>query len=370
MRRNCVKALALGGVAMIASALWGCSGGEKGLPTIDLIGNLNHEDVGDLDELFEVVDVISPELTDSSMLKMPAIGGFSDGVIYLYDGDYTSTRLMAFDVKTGKCLASFDHTGQGPGEYRFYYDAVFQGNPGHWTGLDTFYRRVTTYTADGEMIDSWPEMTILGLWPDGDGWIAVDNDFSRGRDEPVQLIRFDANFAPTDTVETRLPFDPFAVPRLYSTPEGPQFFVQDTLYSLADINNPVPILAFHTGHMKAPMDISGYEAAHQRDKYLVYFFKQMGDYVLVDYLNQGGSLCQIFDKRDGKLVYSRKAHYDPVTKKLVEGDPAFHLTVDGVKSRWYRISNSSEDLYVKQADEDVDEDTSNPKIARLRIKER
>lgn len=371
MRTKLFKSLAVtGAIAFTAGVMGACSSGEKSIPTIDLIGNMNHEDVGDLDDIFEVVDVISPEFTDSTMLRRPHVCGFSNGKIYLSDEDYTSNRLMTFDVKTGKCLASFDHTGQGPGEYKFYYDAIFQGTPGYWTGLDTFYRRVTKYTADGELIESWPEVPILSLRPDGEGWIAVDNDLSRGHEDPIRLIRFDAKFNPTDTIETNLPDDPFAMPRLYSSPDGPQFFVQDTLYAFPDGKTPTPIFAFNTGHLKAPMNMTGIEAWKVRDKYLNYFFNRFGHYILVDYMYDGKGLNQIFDIRNGELAYSRSCRIDPETLKIIDGETGLILTVDGEKSRWFFMNSIDDYVFLKQSAEDVDEETSNTKIIRLRPKDR
>lgn len=367
MRTKLFKSLAVtGAIAFAAGVMSACSSGEKSIPTIDLIGNMNHEDVGELDDIFEVVDVISPELTDSTMLRRPHVCGFSNGKIYLSDEDYTSNRLMTFDVKTGKCLASFDHTGQGPGEYKFYYDAIFKGSPGHWTGLDTYYRRVTNYTANGELIESWPEVPILSLRPDGEGWMGVYN-FNRNQ---VVIYRYNSDLSQLDSIETGLPFDPFAMPRLYSSPDGPQFFVQDTLYAFLDGKTPTPIFAFNTGHLKAPMNMTGIEAWKVRDKYLNYFFNRFGHYILVDYMYDGKGLGQIFDIRNGELAYSRSCRIDPETLKIIDGETGFILTVDGERSRWYFMNSIDDYVFLKQSAEDVDEETSNPRIIRLRPKDR
>ena len=68
---------------------------------------------------------------------------------------------------------------------------------------------------------------------------------------------------------------------------------------------------------------------------------------------------QIFDIRNGKLVYSY----------LCDSDLALYLTVDGERSRWHRIYDVNRGFYLKQLAEDVDEDTANPKIIRLKPKD-
>ena len=371
MRTKLFKSLAVtGAIAFTAGVMGACSSGEKSIPTIDLIGNMNHEDVGDLDDIFEMVDVISPELTDSTILRNPRVGGFSDGVIYLSDENRNSTRMMAFDVKTGKCLASFDHTGLGPGEYRLYYDAIFKGTPSHWTGLDTFYRRVTSYTADGELIESWPDMGIICLNPNGDGWIAVDNDLSRNPEDPIRLIRFDAKFNVSDTIETNIPRDYWSLPLIYPLDDDLQLFTNDTLYSFADIDNPRPILAFNTNNLKAPKNHSGNQTWKDRLKHLSYFFIRYGSYVVVDNKYNGKNVVQIYDIRNGKLLYSRSCIFDADTYKILEGDIGKYLTVDGVKSKWLFLPSRNNNIFILQHEEDVDEDTANPKIVRLQIKDR
>lgn len=276
--------------------------------------------------------------------------------------------MMAFDVKTGKCLASFDHTGQGPGEYRLYYDAVFQGTPCHWTGLDTFYRRVISYTADGELIESWPDMGIICLNPEKDGWIAVDNDLSRSSDDPIKLIRFDVDFNVSDTIKTHIHGDYFSLPQIYPLDNGLQIFINDTLYSFADIANPRPILTFNTSNLKAPKNHSEDKTWKDRLKYLSYFFIRYGDYAMVDHKYNGKNMVQIYDIRNENLLYSRSCRFDANTYKILEGDIGNYLTVDGAKSKWEFIPSGNNNIFLLQHEEDVDEDTANPKIVRLQIK--
>lgn len=220
------------------------------------------------------------------------------------------------------------------------------------------------------MIESWPDMTILCLKPDGKGWIAVDNDLSRSYDSPIQLIRFDAEFNPLDTIETNLPDDPFGMPRLYSSPDGPRFFVQDTLYAFPDGKTPTPIFAFNTGHLKAPMNMTGIEAWKVRDKYLNYFFHQFGPLISVSYKFENTFHDQIFKTKDGEILYNRSISLDPETMKIIAGEYSWRVTVDGEKSRWFFINSIDDYVFLRQSAEEVDEETANPRIIRMKIKDK
>lgn len=53
---------------------------------------------------------------------------------------------------------------------------------------------------------------------------------------------------------------------------------------------------------------------------------------------------------------------------ILEGDIGNYLTVDGAKSKWEFIPSGNNNIFLLQHEEDVDEDTANPKIVRLQIK--
>ena len=67
---------------------------------IDLRSNINIPDMGDLDSVFVIEDMIEPELTDSTMLKYAEVRGCRDNDLYIQEGN----RLMIFDAADGRCL--------------------------------------------------------------------------------------------------------------------------------------------------------------------------------------------------------------------------------------------------------------------------
>ncbi|MCI9606799.1 MAG: 6-bladed beta-propeller [Muribaculaceae bacterium] len=286
----------------IASTLWfsACSAGSgsSDIVTIDLASNVGTADNGSLNDLFEVDFFIRPELTDSTLLSDAPVHGRHGNRLYIQEDN---ERLYTFDVTDGRALSSFSRVGNGPEDWNSLYFA-YPAKNGDWVAQDTRGRKVVRYTADGAFVGSY-SLNTDNICPNGDGW-AGPKDVWDGEKQVIYL--FDDSFNLTDSIPTDLTRR-FMVVNLMTPTEGRASMVaNDTLYVVSDSRTFAPEMAFTLGEYALPYysedEFDKFIAEHHR--YVRYQANIVDNLVVVDYNYDKKSTLQIYNRADGKLIYS------------------------------------------------------------------
>lgn len=355
--------LALAGAAML------CSCADKKADTlavIDLSGNLGCPDTGNAAELFEVKQIVCPEVTDSTMLTFPEVCGMDGNDIYLLQMTMEGGRLLVMDMESGKCLSSFDHTGQGPGEYSYISSAQKQPASAGWSVFCINENKIFNYTPGGEFTGEQANSVISEIYSLADGWIAT-NRRSDGANKV--FYRYKPDWTLMDSVVTSA--------RFHITREGVSsvtdvqpagrvayWLENDTLHEVPVAGEIHPVIAFELGDKKMP-EFDSYETElRERDKYLRYSVFVTGSEALLFYRWGDALTMQLYDMADGSLLYSGSSPMDnPGLPLEVEGH-TLHCAPRGV--------TPDGDLIFMASGEEASAlsgvDDSNPAILRVHIR--
>ena len=341
--------------AAIAVAVCSCS--EKNganIPVIDLATNVGCSNVGSLNDLFEVTEIVNPELTDSTLLKYADVRGERDNILYVQEGN----RLLTFDATTGKCVTSFDKSGQGPEDYVVLYFAFPSKTNGNWVSNDIRTGKIVSYTPDGRFVTSKDLGVSSGICPNGEGWATLKNALDG---EKLVIYLLDNDFNITDSVATNqtsyytqaellTPFNGYA-----SFKNNPG----DTIFTLDSNNRFVPSVAISLGKYKHPiysLDESE-KMWEDRHKYIYHDFIGLDNLGIIAYQFDEKVCLQIYSLADNKLLYSFTTE-----KADFKGLP---FMVNGEEKFLMPTSDSSGDaLYFCTMPDDDDAD-SNPTILKL-----
>jgi len=170
------------GFAMAGVVAAACSrtDGHSVVLGIDLREN---RQTGVADSIFEVVGVLHPALTDSTMLEWGEVVGVDGDRLYIND-----RNMMLFDMTDNSSIASFSHKGEGPEEYlAAWYVWKTVGGDG-WTVTDLRRDRILGYDDKGDFLSATGNDSIGFIAPLGDGWIA-ECDFAEGMPKRYSFIR-------------------------------------------------------------------------------------------------------------------------------------------------------------------------------------
>jgi hypothetical protein len=352
--------------ALAAALLSACSAGSgsSDIVTIDLASNVGTADKGSLNDLFDVDFFIRPELTDSTLLTYAPVHGRHGNRLYIQDEEEREKeRLYTFDVSDGRCLSSFSHKGNGPEDWNLLGFAYSAKN-GDWVAQDLRERKVVRYTADGSFVGSY-HLNIGNICPNGDGW-AGPKDVWDGEKQIIYL--FDDNFNLTDSIPTNLVRRIMVANNMTPTEGRASLIVNDTLYVVSDSRTFDPKMAFSLGQYHCPYykEEDFDKLIAERNRYIWYDVQTIGNLAVVVYRYDKKRNLQIYNRADGKLIYSYT-----VTPEECKG-----YTRDGfpfeIYGKEYSISpmGIADDgvMFFRIQTEQFGEDEGNPAILGLRPK--
>ncbi len=276
-----------------------CSGSaDSRLTTINIAANVDCADKGSLNDFFDIADVIQPEFTDSSMIQYPYVMGTFGDCIYIQDDN----RMMTFSIADGRCLSSFNHTGNGPGEYIMPYLCYPSPDNGDWIAFDMRAKKILRYSPEGFFLVSYPA-NIGNICSNGNGW-AAPKDVADGANQVVYL--YDENLELTDSIATTIPryylrsnlFEPYL--------RHASLVADDTLYCVTDDRRFLPTLAFTLGKYAPPIYTEDQvdQMLKEMNKYVRYEVRGVEGLVNIAYNYNKKLTLQLYDTTDGSLVYS------------------------------------------------------------------
>lgn len=292
----------------LTAILGACSGGSKSdIVTLDIAGNLQCEDTGEISDLLHVEWTLLPELTDSTMLSFPEVVGYDGDIVYLNQ----RTRMLRYDGKTGRCLTSFDNSGEGPGHYLpdlLYAYKVPTGTD--WMVYE--YNSMMRYIFSAEGVpesetNTGKKVTIL---PCGDGWLTLNDRFAATK----VFTRLSPDFQVIDSIVTPFPVhvmkEGISHSTLLSVAGKEVIFLEqdtpaDTLFAIGDKGGMKPLAAIELGNLKLPQFDSYETYRAERDKYLIYNVAVAGKLAIITYVYDNKRTGQIYSLTDGKLLFSR-----------------------------------------------------------------
>lgn len=351
------------GFAMAGVVAAACSrtDGHSVVLGIDLREN---RQTGVADSIFEVVGVLHPALTDSTMLEWGEVVGVDGDRLYIND-----RNMMLFDMTDNSSIASFSHKGEGPEEYlAAWYVWKTVGGDG-WTVTDLRRDRILGYDDKGDFLSATDNDSIGFIAPLGDGWIA-ECDFAEGM--PKRYFLYSADWQPRGTIVSPLIFKSADNGNLIQETDynvcGNEFMVaeNDTLYNVDAGKGFVPIAAFDCGNLSMPMFQSFEEMIARRDDYIRYNVSATAAHLLVISYHNKVVTVRLYRRRDGELLFCESHPHTPdytftITHRGQEMGvvPQFHT--DG---RYFYFTVSSPVMAGLMGDEE-----SNPAILRVRIRD-
>lgn len=345
----------------------GCSSVENGsaeIPVIDLKANFACPDTGDSNELFEVMATLCPAVTDSTLLSYPEIAGFDGNMIYLND---PKGGLMVFDMIENRCVASFSHEGEGPGEYNYIGNAWKSHESDDWTVFDLSGKKIFGYTYDGRFKYEIQNDSISDLYPCGDGWLGANSGL---RNDYQVYWFYSKDWEYKGRLDTGLKYKKndhsCIVPTTVVCDSRTYLIENDTVYDFSE-HTLKSVLAFKSGN-----DYSDTGKEDLRNKNNM-FFKPVfsSNYAMVTSVVAEEERCsfQVYRLEDGKLVFSATMPLDKKREAI-----GFPITLNGKPTLGFPMEYATgENFYLLVTSENMAEingdENSNPAIVKIRIKE-
>ena len=354
LRENlCAKLLSAAAIAGVCGA---CSSPvPPSLTTIDIAAYVEVPDKGTLDEIFEFASMIRPEATDTTLLSYVNVRGLVANRIYVQEDN----RLMTFDATDGRCIASFDHTGDAADEYRMLGIAFVSPENGDWVAYDTHGKKIVRYTVSGNFVGAYPA-NIEYLSSDGDKWVA-QKKVAEGENEIIYI--YDDNFNLTDSIATGITHYNME-PHAFDTFDGyPAMKASDTLYTITPDNTLLPTVAFHLGSYLMPhyRQEEFHKMMSERYKHLTFEFYGAAGLGALNYRFNEKVMLQFYSLSDGTLIFS-----DSQFPAYFKGFP---FTIDGKEMYVVPTGEPTADSFFFMITSSQFEDTEdNPAILRLKIK--
>lgn len=342
--------------------------------TIDVARYADAPDTGDIDDIFEFVWTVNPEVTDSTLMKYPRLVGESDD--YVYVRDYNN--MMVFDKVRGHCVSTFDKSGQGPGEYvTTWYGWKTPGKEG-WTVLDNRNERVLEYDMWGHHLATVDVPGTGCIIPGKDIWFSVPNVFMTENDgKDIVIHTSSLQWQVTDSIPTGLkPFfldgGRIHIPMEYYPGLDNDMYCfdrNDTIYSVSS-QGIEPVVALNLGDMGLPRSESNKERSinQQSGKYLeVFRAVTNGRHLMVTTGYRRKIRFQIYSLLDGSLIYSIATPENPTIA-------GFPVTIDGIETFAIMDNLISPDgfylfVHPDAMIEATGNEDANPAFARVKIKQ-
>lgn len=332
------------------------------------------------DDMFEVVGWTTISTADSTLLAYPQIFGYKDGEIYLYDG--MSETFFRVCERDGKILSRFRRKGRGPGEYVSLGTACLDGARNIILVSDVGMNRILAYTPDGKYLPEYSRDSLVGVAVLGDGNILAMNPVDPGRlyagteQAGACYDIYDAEWNPIRRgmvmQNTKRSFI-IGYPDPVMSLDGECYYSpyrSDTLYRVT-VDADIPMLVFDKGrytmsdeaymNTETMVSTGPWISDANMDTQII------GPYAFVSFYVTSGLYCtQVWDMRDGKLVYAASSEDSMPGFRLKSGDVELSLSsffvVDG---EIFSILDYGDALRLVP---DLDADT-NPVLLHLRYKE-
>lgn len=355
--------------AALTAILGACSGGATNdIVTIDIAGHLQCENTGDLSQLLNVEWTLLPELTDSTLLSWPMVVGAEGDVVYLND----ETRMLRYDSKTGRCLASFDNSGEGPGHYLPHLLYAYKVPTGSdWMVYEYNSMMRYIFTPDGAPVSETNTGKKVTILPCGDGWLTLNDRFAANK----VFTRLSPDFQVIDSIVAPFPVHVMKEgisisPRLSVASKDVIFLEEDapadTLFAIGATGAMRPLAAIELGNLKMPHFDSYETYRKERNKYLTYNIIVAGKYAVASYRFDDKNTMQIFSLSDGRLLYSITSDSDDTYGLPLE---IYGQTVYGIPMSF----NGADSLYLIVRSEFTSlltgDEESNPMIVKVRLVE-
>lgn len=291
------------------------------------------------------------------MLSYTNVRGVYGDNIYLQEDN----RLMVFNLTDGRCVSSFNRTGQGPEDYNMLYFAYVSAENGDWLAFDLRGHKLMRYTSTGKFVASYP-INSEGICPDGKSKWAGQKDVAEGENQVIYI--FDDNFNLTDSITTDFTRYFMISNTLFPFNGQPTLAVADTLYMVTPDNTMVPAIAFTLGKYLSP----NYKE-HEFDKMLA----ERSNYI--SYSTLGGrkltGVIYRFDEKNTLQFYSLNDNSLVFSKSVPKNDfGGFPFTADGVTYNVApTIGQPTDDiLYFTAIPDNQEDEEDNATILMLRIK--
>ncbi len=285
---------------IISLAVCSCSAGSySDMPTLDIASNVDCEDRGNLNDIFDLYALVYPEFTDSTLLAYPDVKGIYGNTVYVQQDN----RLMTFDISTGKSLSSFDHGGQGPEDYIMLSSAFPSKENGDWIGYDLHGKKLVHYTVDGKFLGSC-HADLNSFAPSGKNY-AGQKYMEDGYDQIIYI--YNDKFQLYDSIQTHKQRSAILNNLLLEDFNNlAAFRATDTLYIVSLDNRITPAVAFNLKQYAPPcykMEESEKYFA-ERSKYLYYVFHGAEDIGYVFYRFDDKNTLQYYSLLDNSLLFS------------------------------------------------------------------
>ncbi|GEM_PF-2186942 len=339
-----ILSIAIAAATVAASCSGPSSSVRPEVVGIDLRSNINIPDMGDLDSVFVIEDMIEPELTDSTMLKYAEVRGCRDNDLYIQEGN----RLMIFDAADGRCLSSFDHSGEGPGEYLMLYKAWMSPSTGNWVGSDLSRGKILNYSPDGAPEGELKVKSLSGIAPEGDFWLALTE--SSGH---IAVKSYDSDLNFIDSISTSITPDQYRAQYLFPVNGHTGMIQRDTIFLVdADARTVTPYIALNLGDITPSQE--------PKPGRLHYDTMIADNKLIIGYYYDGRNAFQIYDVNNGSLLYSRTCDS--------ETTPAMELNAGDKRVKAIPNATIADRIYFTMIADDDDDDDRNPTLIRCRMR--
>ncbi len=325
-------AVSLGFAAFAGMMLSSCSqNSQRGndLITIDLAKQIEAEPTG-LD-LAEARIVAHPAVTDSTML-MPAYRWNGAKLREVRDGRMMLTNnqsMMTFDEADGRCINSFSHQGQGPGEYSSLSPYTYVGADGNWNTIGkggiNVYAQGGAFVAHHEL-DSLRDFAPLA----GGYWAALMREFDR----PHTIYIYDKQWQPVKRIKSAVvsrsyDVDGVKITDIADLARSSNFvgiMQADTLMAIDPAADGLqPIAVIDCGEYSKPKEYKDLQDVMDNNtKRLAFMAFPVGKYLMVNSFLGEKAWLQFYDRADGHLVYSNTG-----TRDLKNYSVNYPIEIDG-----------------------------------------
>ena len=344
------------------------------LVTFNFAANYDAPDTENPSSVIDLQMALNPELTDSTLISVMSLRGVIDDTYYIFSGDDMHPgRDMAFDAD-GRCLVSFSRSGNGPGEYRASRDHWSNAKTKGWM-ISTHYDGIFNYTFDGTFTGKDSIKDVDNIYPRPEGWLGVKGTFTQ---LPTVFYYYDYGWKLIDSIVTPhinnvYPFEfnghtGYMSDRIEISPSASFdiYAKNDTVY---DISSPAegikPIVAINSDGKRRPDNID--PMSPNSGDYLNYrVFMTKNHAMIMCNCYKDRTLLQIYDRRDGKLVFS-------ISNKFTKGRVGLPFEYNGHEYLLYPVNYTTDDRFFLSASSEVmseitGDEEANPALFSIQIK--
>lgn len=322
---------------------------KSAISTIDIAGSINSPEVDNL-EIEDLRYVPLDTATNALMGRHTMISGVVGDTIFVTEVTDINSRVLMFSEKDGRLIGTFDHKGQGPGEYN-WVEMVAVDAPNREIIIKGSRANASRYTLNDSLVNVYEVMPVKNRLL-ACGSVEEGINITENSGDDFVIRQFDGDFNYVDSIVIKN-FDPgYHAGSIWSSSKSTYYLDSrsDTLWHVTR-GALEPLVVTNRGGKVITPEIEKTELRNDykaSEKYITINAPTVGDDYIYCIVSYGGKdRTNVYRMSDGALVYKRDASGNDEMPgiELTWGDAKLHAFMFYyANGRWYALIDDSESI--------------------------